>query len=267
MRTQVIYATHSPYFIDLAHFDRIQIARKIPTDGYEVLQCQITSYTKALAIERLAVISEKDPNHFNTESFIAHISPVMTSIVNEGFFADVVVVVEGLADVGILWAMQEVMDKAWDSLGIAVVSAGGKNSLDRPVVIFEGFKIPTYFIFDGDSRHKGKNEEGNSAMKNKAYQALASAEEVVDFPDTQANKNWAVFNNDVETELKLALGEERFEIIRRQVSDVLGYDEPSKALKNIEGSAAFVKIVYANGLNIPILEDIVDRITNLRNPE
>ena len=34
--TQVFYATHSPYFIDLAQFDKIRVARKCPTEGSDV---------------------------------------------------------------------------------------------------------------------------------------------------------------------------------------------------------------------------------------
>jgi len=32
---------------------------------------------------------------------------------DEGFFADVVVVVEGMTEVGVLWKMQEILDADW----------------------------------------------------------------------------------------------------------------------------------------------------------
>jgi len=56
---------------------------------------------------------------------------VMNTIVNEGFFADVVVVVEGTTDVCTLWKLQEIMGKNWSQLGIVTVPAGGKNNIDR----------------------------------------------------------------------------------------------------------------------------------------
>ncbi len=263
-RTQIIYATHSPFFIDLDQFDRIRIARKIPVPDVTTLQCSVTSYTKSEAAKRLANVSGKNPNDFSTTSFIAHTVPVMNTIVNEGFFADVAVVVEGLSDVGALWAIQEIKGKNWDAEGITIVPANGKNNIDRPVVVFEGFSIPTYFIFDGDSNHLGnKDKEKGTAAKNRACLSLAGGQPV-DFPKTQVNENYAVFSESLENELELAVGTDEFHKIRQEVATTIGYQEPSKALKNLEGAAMFIKLTYERGLTIPVLEEIVTKITALK---
>lgn len=242
-RTQVIYATHSPFFIDLDQFDRIRIARKTPVQDITTLQCTVTAYTKGKAAERLAKVSGGNPDDFTAASFIAHTVPVMNTIVNEGFFADVAVVVEGLSDVGALWSIQEIKCKNWDAEGITVVPASGKNNIDRPVVVFEGFSIPTYFIFDGDSNFIGKNEEKNTAKKNCACLALAGVQPE-DFPKTQVHDNYAVFYKSLENELELAVETDKFQEIRQEVATALGYQEPSKALKNLEGTAMFIKLAY-----------------------
>lgn len=262
-RTQIIYATHSPFFIDLDQFDRIRIARKTPVQDVTTLQCTVTSYTKSNAAERLAHVSGKNPDDFSAASFIAHTVPVMNTIVNEGFFADVVVIVEGLSEVGALWAMQEIKCKNWDAEGIAVVPANGKSNIDRPVVVFEGFSIPTYFIFDCDSNHISKDEEKNTAAKNRAYLTLAGVQPE-DFPKTQVHSNYAVFFVSLEKELELAIGIDKFHEIRKEVATTLGYQEPSRVLKNLEGTAMFIKLVYERNLSIPVLEDIVEKITLLK---
>jgi len=110
-RTQIIYGTHSPFFVDLQRFDQIKLARKIPVDGTTTLQTKITSYTKEEASKRLAEISQKNPEDFTDVSFVAHASPVMTTIVNEGFFSDLVVIVEGTSEVGAIWALQQIQSK------------------------------------------------------------------------------------------------------------------------------------------------------------
>lgn len=260
-RTQVIYATHSPYFIDLARFDEIRLACKVPTPGLETRQCRITSYKRLDAATQLGEISGKDPASFTADSFVAHAVPVMNSIVSEGFFADVVVVVEGLTEVGILTALQEILGKAWDANGITIVPAGGKNNIDRPVVVFRGLKIPTYFLFDGDSHHTGE-QRSRSAEKNRAYQRLAGVEPV-DFPSTQAHEYWAVFNKHLEAELSAAIGD-AYADIRRIIANELGYDEPSNALKNTEGAARLIKRAYALGHKVQILEEVVNFVTALR---
>src|SRR5262249_50122382 len=154
-RTQILYATHSPYFIQLNRFERVRLARKIPTQDSDIRQCRVTAFSRTEAAAKLAEISKKDPKSFTPDSFVAHTVPVMTATVNEGFFADVAFIVEGLTEVGAFWALQEIRGLGWDRRGIVIVPAEGKSKIDRPVVIFRGLKIPTYFLFDGDTRAKG----------------------------------------------------------------------------------------------------------------
>ena len=263
-RTQIMYGTHSPFFIDLQRFDQIRLARKDTAENTTTLQTKITSFSRAEAAQRLAEITLRTPEEFTNITFTAHAAPVMTTIVNEGFFADVAVVVEGLSEVAALWTLQEIQSQDWDALGITIVPAGGKNNIDRPVVVFRGLGIPTYFIFDADSRHQGTNKEENSITSNHLFLRLAGIP-VEDFPLTGIYDTWAVFNDELESEFKLALGEVQFNRLRQTVADQLGYTQPSVVLKNPEGVSQFIRSTYSNGHRIPILEDIVDRISALRN--
>jgi len=261
--TQILLATHSPYFISMDRFDRVRLARKIPAEGYKPLQCQISEYSLQKAAERLAQITQSNPAEFTPESFSARAAPIMTSMVNEGFFADLVVVVEGVSDAAILWAMQEIQEKQWDGHGIAVVPAGGKNNIDRPVVVFSGLGIPVYFVFDGDNRHAGKDKERDAIRSNSLLLTLAGTK-VENFPETQAQETFAVFSDELETEIKM-LDEEIFNVIRDRVANEIGHDRPSTLLKNPHAAALFLKRLYGDGHRVPILEDIVQRITNLRS--
>lgn len=263
-KSQLLLATHSPYFINMERFDRIRISRKVATEDYDTLQSQMSLYTWTAAAERLAEITGLDRGNFTAESLAARLSPVMTALVNEGFFADVVVVVEGVSDAAILWAMQEVLNKNWDAKGIVIVPVGGKNNIDRPVVIFEGFNIPTYFVFDGDSKHKGvgNKEENNTINSNRVLMNLAGVA-VEDFPETQAQEGWAVFENDIEEVVK-SVGEELFNKIRDGISDELGVTKPSTLLKNPNAAALFIKKLYEVGCKLPILEEIVEKVSNLQ---
>ena len=260
--TQVLLATHSPYFISMDRFDRVRLARKVPTPGYDCLQCQVSEYSCKEAAEKLASITGKDATEFTPESFAARAAPIMTPMVNEGFFADVVVVVEGVSDAAVLWAMQDILDKKWDGLGIAVVPAGGKNSIDRPVVVFSGLGIPSYFVFDGDSKYAGKAKEAEAIKTNRILLQLAGAE-VKEFPPTQSGRNFAVFYDELETELK-NVNEEQFSTIRVKVASELGHDRPSTLLKNPHAAALFLKRFYEEGCRVAILEDVVEKITSLR---
>jgi predicted ATPase len=258
-KNQIIYCTHSPYFVDLQRFDQIQLTRKKKAKVHQAPECEVNRFSREDAATRLAKICDRDPREFTAETFQARSSNVMTTIVNEGFFADKTVVVEGASEVGVLWKLQEVLNKAWAERGIVVVPANGKNNLDRPVVVFSGLGIPTYFVFDGDSSAKG-NHRKQAEDRNGRYLRLAGAE-VEAFPTTQVHPAWAVFNDKLETELMLSLGERVYDEIRGAVAKGLGYDRPSEILKNPEGGARFVEDVYSRGLKIPILEQIVEQVT------
>jgi putative ATP-dependent endonuclease of OLD family len=263
-RTQVFYGTHSPYFIHLDRFERVRLARKVATPGVATLQCKVTAFGRDQAAAKLAEVAQKDPKQFNADTFVAHAVPVMTTTVNEGFFADAVVVVEGLTELGLLWALQGQMGKNWDRRGIVVVPAEGKSKIDRPVVVFRGLEIPTYFVFDGDAKHKGKanKDEQSSIQTNRLLLRLAEAP-VEDFPPTQVNKSWAIFAFDVESELSGAVGAAKLDELRQAIAIELGYSEPSKVLKNPEAAARLVRKAYQEGLRIPVLEKIVEAVSVL----
>jgi len=259
LQNQIIYTSHSPYFVDLNRFDNIRLVRK----NFEIktAPCSIISYFSLdKGSKELAKVSCTDPGRFNRDSFRIRAMSVMTTIVNEGFFADKVVVVEGTTDVSTLWKLQEILGKNWSKKGIVVVPAGGKNNIDRPVVIFKGLNIPTYFIFDADSHVTGAKYREEAKKRNHIYLRLAGAE-IEDFPQTQINNNWAVFNKNLEETMKEILGVDIFQNIRQTVASELGYEECEKACKSIEGASRFIELVYEKKLNIPVLESIIEKIS------
>jgi len=264
---QIIYTSHSPYFVDLHRFDQIRLVRKVLSPDSPIPQSVVTRFSLSQAAKELAKVCNADPANFTRDSFKAHTMPVMNAIVGEGFFADKVVVVEGLSDVGTLWKLQEIMKRNWPELGIVIVPAGGKNNIDRPTVIFRGFHIPTYFVFDADSHLIGKgSKERDAKNRNHRYLSLASAP-VKDFPDTQIHETWAVFRKNLEGLLKETLGNEAFQAIQEEVASELGYVIPDRVSKNIEGAARLIELIYEKKYQIPILEEIIEKVTQLRGGE
>jgi predicted ATP-dependent endonuclease of OLD family len=263
-KNQIMYASHSPYFVDLYRFDQVRMVRKVLSPDSETLQSVVTRFSLEQAAAEMAKVCSADASCFTRDSFRARAMSVMSTIVNEGFFADVVVVVEGPSEVGVLWKLQEIMKKDWSKLGIAVVPAGGKNNIDRPIVIFRGFSIPVYFIFDADSCLVGKGQKERDAKnRNHRYLRLAGAP-ISDFPDTSVNETWAVFKNNLETVFKETLGESEFKTIQNKIATELGYDDPERVSKNIEGAACLIEYIYEKKKKIPILEQIIEKITELR---
>jgi len=259
-RNQIIYATHSPYFVDLSRFDQIRIARRVSDGSDSPLVACLKSFTRLEASQQLAAVTRSDPSRFSAESFQAHASNVMTAAVNEGFFADKVVVVEGPSEYGALMQLQEIMNCGWAGKDIAVIPAQGKNNIDRPVIIFKGLGIPIYFVFDGDAGKRGEALEATK-LANRRLLRLANASEV-DLPASGAFPNYAVFYDNLESEISLILGGADYNSFRDRVARHFGYDE-GDVLKNADCTAMFVRLVYESGGHLPILEQIVEHIDAL----
>ncbi len=261
-KIQIVFTTHSPYFVNLHHFDQVRFIRKDSTTECPTPHSTASNYSLHLAAQRLAEVTQSPPESFTRESFKARALSIMNVIVSEGFFSNVVVVVEGVSDVAALWKVQEIRNAKWAEKGIVVVPAGGKNNIDRPVVIFQGLGIPVYFIFDGDAHHEGRGDESSAISRNHRYLRLAGVQ-TEDFPDTQVHESWAVFNKELEETIREDIGSDLFNQIRDQAATELGYDEPSRITKNIEGISRFVEIVYEAGHTLNTLESIVHHITEM----
>lgn len=252
-KIQILITSHSPHFVDLSNFDRVRIIKKANTETEKIKHTVVTKYSSDEAIKLLEKIWNKPSGSFTQSSFTARINDCMSMFSNEGFFAKVVVVVEGLSDLGILWQMQSVLKQDWLSKGITIIPGMGKTKIDKPIVVFKGFNIPTFFIFDGD---KTKNEQRDKEC-NKALLRLAG-ESPVDYPSTTIKSNWACFEDKMESELKKVLNNEYDTFV-----NLAAQETTENPLKNIDGAAKFIEIVYSKSKKLPFLESIVENITRL----
>lgn len=262
-RTQVMYATHSPYFVHIERFERIRVLRRRARSEGEIPCCETGSLSFETVQDGMARVAEIDPASITRESFLARCASVMDTVVSEGFFASAAVVVEGYGELGCLRAVEQHLGLQWDENGIVVVPARGKNSIDRPVLIFRGFGIPCYFVFDGDDSRSGTTKEADATRANRCLLRLAGAE-VQAFPPTQVGLDWAVLSDKLESELKAAFGsDEEWESATTAVRDELGFSSVKQTLKNADGVAGVVRRIYAGGGALANIEEIARRIAGL----
>jgi len=142
---QVIYCTQSNIFVDIAHFDEIGIMRRLKKgDNYE-------STSSQLSMDEMLKDLELRTGIKGTEIGIRELySNAFNSIVNEGFFADKVIIVEGDSEAYSFPIYSKCCGFDLDQKNIAIVHSNGKGPINRILRIFNGFKIPTYVWFDGD---------------------------------------------------------------------------------------------------------------------
>ena len=134
--SQVILATHSPYFVLPEQFSSL---RRFSLQA----GASSTSETSVSAVAQAARCNEA-----RVEKFVEKEVPRTFS---EGFFADAVVFVEGDTDRVVIEVIAERLNQSFDAEGVAVLAVGSKENLLIPYQILAGLKIPTYLIADCDS--------------------------------------------------------------------------------------------------------------------
>jgi predicted ATP-dependent endonuclease of OLD family len=123
-RTQVVYATHSPLFVDLDRFDQVRLLRKEANGDHLPKQTRVVTTT----LERIAELlweADGKPEQKYTAATLSHrLQALMTPRVNEGFFAGTVVLVEGEDDCAAIMGAASAKTVDLEAEGISVIPMG-----------------------------------------------------------------------------------------------------------------------------------------------
>lgn len=264
--TQILFTTHSPYFVSLEHFGDVRVVRKDATDERGLTCTSLTSQSVDHFRAEWAGVCERDPKDITEVSLRLRLQRTMTQFVNEGFFADIVVLVEGLGDIGVLTAVADRKNADWLGKGVTVLSVDGKDNLAAPILIFRALNIPTYFVFDGDKQHDGKGKKKNEDQTKRANRALLRlggiplGEGFGGFPDDTVVECFSCFSGRLEDRCREDLGEGVYTTLSEKVAEETGSYAES-VLKSTGVAHQFVGAIYADGKALPGIERIVDAIT------
>lgn len=164
-KMQIAFASHSPHFVSVDHFDEVRLARRYPLADVKHKECRLRE-SSLTAVCRLLEHAHEKPEGTFKEAGLRSRLHIITPEVAEGFFADVVVLVEGESDRAALKAAASIDGIDLEAKGIAVVAVNGKNNLDRPAAIFISLEIPVYVVWDSDkSNGKIDGESTNRSLQ------------------------------------------------------------------------------------------------------
>ena len=163
-QTQVVYTTHSPLFVGLDRFQNIRLLRKVHREDGKPKVTRLKMANMIAVVDELGKASGAPKSKYTAEVLLPRLQAIMTPWMNEGFFADTVVLVEGESDRAAILGMAEALGQDFDGAGIVVVPCFGKNNLDRPLTIFRQLDIPVYVVWDGDYGDKQAKPEANKRL-------------------------------------------------------------------------------------------------------
>ena len=256
--SQVIYATHSPLFVGLDRFDQIRVLRKVPHGDSGPRTTQLKKADMEAVANELWNATEGQVEEFTAESLKPRLQSLMTPWMGEGFFADVVVLVEGEDDRAAILGYARSKNRDFDGLGITVIPCSGKSSIDRPLVIFRQLGISVYVVWDGDDGANDARPEDNRYL----LRLLGKPEQ--DWPEFVGDSS-ACFGVELEKTLQDEIGSESFAQWLSEAQQTFGIARREHALKNPAILEYVVDKAASSGETSGTLESIVDNIIALKN--
>ena len=141
-RSQIVYATHSPYFIEPRYFDQVRrVSRTVVDSGIPTVTISSASLASTVEILRGFV---------NERAIMSRWDQACLKSLPEALFAEAVILVEGDDDMAILEGASIASGGNLAAKGIAVASGHGKGTMLVPHAILDQLGIHTLLIFDND---------------------------------------------------------------------------------------------------------------------
>ncbi|HEX9430335.1 MAG TPA: AAA family ATPase, partial [Candidatus Bathyarchaeia archaeon] len=118
-QTQVIYTTHSPLLVGLDRFNQVRVCRKTKAAPDQPKCTRTVSASLARVAQSLWQADGAVGEPYTPATLLPRLRSLMTSVLAEGFFADVVVLVEGEDDRAAIVATAQVLGGDFDSVGVS----------------------------------------------------------------------------------------------------------------------------------------------------
>ena len=250
--TQVMYTTHSPLFVGLDRFDQIRVLRKVSHVHDKPKVTRVEEANMGSVACELQQSQGQTSTSFTSETLRPRLQVLMTPWMNEGFFADIVVLVEGETDRAAILGVAQWMNSKFDSLGVTVIPCNGKNNLDRPLVIFRHLGIPVYVVWDRDNNSKPEENRRLLRILNANKQCS---------PSYIGNK-YAYFEENLEETLSNEIGVCLFDQLLEEEKKKFGMNK-DQALKNPVVVQHIIENAAFKGKTSKSLKCIVEKIISL----
>ena len=199
-RIQVTYATHSPYFLEVRHFN--QVRRLTRSSGEAPL---VTVHFSTVEGVKIALQGIVDPDVVDRR--LDHNVAGQLAI---ALFAHRAFLVEGPTESAVFYGIGDRNSPgSTEATGIAIIAVGSKAAIPLTHAILTAIGVPAYALFDADSgfegraKLKGKKQDDidrersfHASENRKLLRYFGIAEE--DFPSFTITDNVSIFHDHLE---------------------------------------------------------------------
>ncbi|PVY36825.1 AAA ATPase-like protein [Paraburkholderia silvatlantica] len=162
--SQVLVTTHSPLFVSGNSFESVRMVRR----DSDTKASYTTQPLPAKIGEKYAELTGEKP--LDPRGSLARIAQILQPTLTEIFFAQRVILVEGIEDVAYInsWLTLTNRMPEFRKAGCHIVHVDSKSNILRPAIIAQQLEIPVFIVFDGDAdckeEHKHHHVRDNAAL-------------------------------------------------------------------------------------------------------
>lgn len=259
--TQVVYTTHSPYFVSVDNVPSVRLLRLTSTgiEG-EPFRTRAAAASLAGIAARLDEARNGSGKSWTEERVAAQLPGLLGTAVSEGLFADAVVLVEGEEDIGLIDGAASAAGVDLAELGVALIPVGGKDPLPLAAEVFRALCVPTYVVFDTDEKPAGQASDPGALRLNSVLTWLADGR-AQERPVTQVGDEWAAGVPTLRAVLDRDVGAEAVRAAYAETARVMGLPESTSKNGHLVRSA--VVALYASGARSYTLDALVKAVAAL----
>lgn len=254
--SQVIVCTHSPYFVSGRGFEDMRVIRKSHANSYS----EVSQITFDLLADLISHATNK--TLLRPAGQLAKIHQALQPSLNEMFFTQFLVLVEGLEDVAYITTYLHLSGRwnEWRRLGCHMVPVGGKSNLIQPLAAAKCLKIPVFVVFDSDSHAPDRN--GSRIKHEKDNKALLKICGYADANPLPASNCWgngiAMWASEMGTAVADDYGENQWKQLSNDAD--LKYDQAGDLGKNTLHIAAMLESAWRQHGPSSTLERLCDNL-------
>lgn len=253
--SQVLFTTHSPYFVSGETFEEIRLIRKDDVSG--ISNAQRTDFERYA--KRISEITGTKPDKPAVAR--AKLHAALKPEPAELFFCNRVVLVEGIEDRAYLTTALVLEDK-WDDVrraGLHIVPANGKSDILHLLVIAQELEIPCFVVFDTDGHVK--KEEWRKAHERDNKHLMAALNIASDpFPaEVLWGDNYTVWPTEIELQIKDELTSETWSSLKNKARKI--FDPGESLAKNPLLIAETLRLAWEEGKKPSALTKLTESLT------
>ena len=254
--SQVLVSTHNPLFVTGEGFESVRMVRKESGASCSSVS-QVTFETIA---EEVSTATNRQP--YRPEGMLAKINRALQPTINEMFFTNKLVLVEGVEDRAYILAYLNLMDNfdEYRRLGCHIVPTNGKSNLLQPLIIAKHLKIPSYVVFDADSdTPEDRPHRVLHRRDNLAILSILGVDQPEPFPDDNVTgTNFTMWHTNISRIVEEEIGSENWRNYRNQ-ADAL-YGNAGNLRKNELHVAACLAFAWNDGHRSVSLEELCSTV-------